>query len=256
MRRLLLALPFLLLSLSVAEARDCSHLFLEGEPPAETGPQPGRQTSLCYIAFAVRVSGEARDPLWSAEHLTARYARRAPHTPRSGSFHPAQRLPVEDQASPRDYGRGWDRGHMTPAGDIASRRAKHETFSMANVVPQAPALNRGVWEGIESAVRRLAERSGELYIVTGPVLRPDDQWTPNGRVQIPGATWKAIWDPAASAGGAWLCTNTGTPECRTLSIAGLTAAVGIDPFPSLTEAEAARPPELPTPEPSRYWPPR
>lgn len=256
MLRLLLALPLLAISIASAQARDCGHLFLDGQPPVLTGSQPGDRTSLCFTAFAVLVSGDARGPVWSAEHLTARYAKRAPHTPRTGSFHPEQRLPADARAYPRDYDHGWDRGHMTPAGDIASRRAKDETFSMANVVPQAPALNRGVWEGIERAVRHLAERDGELYIVTGPVLRPGDQRTENGRVEIPGATWKAIYNPATSTGGAWICTNTMTPDCRTVSIATLSQDVGVDPFPSLSRSEAERPPELPTPEPSRYWPAR
>lgn len=256
MIRLLLALPLLTILATSAQARDCAHLFLDGQPPALTAPQPGGQTGICFLAFASLVSGDARDPLWSAEHLTARYAKRAPHTPRSGSFHPEHRLPAEARAYPRDYDHGWDRGHMTPAGDVASRRAKDETFSMANVVPQAPALNRGVWEGIESAVRRLAGRDGEIYIVTGPVLRADDRRTENGRVQIPGASWKAIYDPVTSAGGAWICTNTLAPDCRTVSIAALSRDVGVNPFPALSRAEAERAPYLPTPEPGRFWPPR
>lgn len=241
---------------ATAHAGDCSRLFLGGQPPTISAQQPGRQTEICFTAFAVVVSGVARDPIWSAEHLTARYARRAPHTPRAGSFHPEQMLPGEDRAYLRDYDHGWDRGHMTPAGDIASRQAKDQTFSMANVVPQAPALNRGIWEGIESALRRLAKRDGELYIVTGPWLRPGDAWTQNGRVQIPGATWKAIYDPSTGRSGAWICTNSMSPDCRIVSIAELSYLVGVDPFPSLSPTEAAAPPDLPTPEPSRYWPPR
>lgn len=257
MPRIPLLLACILLAVPAkAYARACSRLFLGGQPPTIGAQQPERQTEICLIAFAALVSGVARDPIWSAEHLTARYARRAPHTPRTGSFHPEQRLPAGDRAYPSDYDHGWDRGHMTPAGDIASRRAKDETFSMANVVPQTPALNRGVWEGIESAVRRLAERDGELYIVTGPWLRPSDGWTKNGRVQIPSATWKAIYDPSAGRSGAWICTNTMSPDCRSVSIAELSHLVGVDPFPALSPQEAAAEPDLPTPVPSRYWPPR
>jgi endonuclease G len=251
MIRLLLAVPLLTVLATSAQARDCTHLFLNGRPPALTAAQPGDRKGICFLAYAALVSGAARDPIWSAEHLTARYAKRAPHARRSGSFHPEQRLPADARAYPRDYDHGWDRGHMTPARDIATRRAKDETFSMANIVPQAPALNRGVWEGIESAVRHLAAREGELYIVTGPILRPDDRRTENGRVEIPSATWKAIYNPATSTGGAWICTNTMSPDCRTVSIATLSQQVGVDPFPSLSRTEAARSPELPAPEPSR-----
>lgn len=252
-RLFLTAILFSLLAAS-AQARDCSHLFLDGQPPAVAAPQPGGRTELCFLAYAALVSGVARDPIWSAEHLTADYARRAPHTRRAGSFHPEQRLPRASRAYPRDYDHGWDRGHMTPAGDVASRRAKDETFSMANVVPQTPALNRGIWEGIESAVRHLAEQDGAVYIVTGPLLRPGDARTQNGRVEIPSATWKAIYDPAGGRSGAWVCRNTADPECRTVSIDELSRLVGVNPFPALSPLQAAAEPDLPTPEPSRYWP--
>jgi endonuclease G len=145
---------------------------------------------------------------------------------------------------------------MTPAGDVASRRAKDETFSMANVVPQTPALNRGVWEGIESAVRHLAEKDDGIFIVTGPLLRPGGARTNNGRVEIPSATWKAIYDPSTSRSGAWICKNIIAPDCRTVSISTLAKLVGVNPFPALSPAEAAATPDLPTPERSRYWPPR
>ena len=36
------------------------------------------------------------------------------------------------------------------------------------MVPQTTALNRGIREGVESAVRRLAGRGGQPYVVTGP----------------------------------------------------------------------------------------
>lgn len=241
------ALLLLALAQTPAQAHTCRHLFLDGQPPAVSGAEPGQREALCFTAYAVLVSGVARDPLWSAEHLTAHYARIAPFRRRTGTFHPEQRLPREDRAYPRDYGREWDRGHMTPAGDIASRRAKAETFSMANIVPQRPELNRGIWEGIEIAVRHLAERSGALYIVTGPVLRPDDARTPNGRVAIPGATWKAIYDPARRQGGAWICTNSHAPRCETVSLAALSRDVGVTPFPALTVAEQEVPPHLPPP---------
>jgi len=253
MLRLILALACLALPASVAEARDCSHLFLGGQPPSLTGPQPGEHTTLCFLAYAALVSGEARDPLWSAEHLTAHHARRGPKTRRAGSFHPEQKLPLAARAYPRDYARGWDRGHMTPAGDVSSRRAKDQTFSMANIVPQAPALNRGVWEGIESAVRHLAERDGAVFIVTGPVLRRGDARMPEGHIWIPRATWKAIDDPRAGRRGAWICANTAFPDCRTVSIAELSRIVGVNPFPALSPSEAAARPDLPMPEPSRYW---
>jgi endonuclease G, mitochondrial len=39
------------------------------------------------------------------------------------------------------------------------------------MVPQDPGSNRCLWEGIESAVRDLATREGEVFVLTGPIFR-------------------------------------------------------------------------------------
>src|SRR5260221_12908093 len=90
---------------------------------------------------------------------------------RQGQFPPDDRLHFSDQAQLADYRRsGYDRGHMTPSGDMPSDSAQQQSFSLANVVPQTPALNRGMWSAIEMAMRNLVARRGELYLVTGPAF--------------------------------------------------------------------------------------
>ena len=76
-------------------------------------------------------------------------------------------------ARPSDYARtGYDKGHLCPAADMKwSAEAMAETFYMSNMTPQVPMFNRGVWKDLEDQVRKWAEEWGELYIVTGPVLR-------------------------------------------------------------------------------------
>jgi DNA/RNA endonuclease G (NUC1) len=58
-----------------------------------------------------------------------------------------------------------------PSGDMPDPHAQQQSFSLANIVHQAPTLNDGVWEGIENAVRQLATRHGELYVVSRPAFR-------------------------------------------------------------------------------------
>ena len=92
----------------------------------------------------------------------------------------------------------------------------------------------GVRARIEMAVRRLARRRGELFIVTCPAFSgqhvasvgPDS-------VLVPSSTWKAVYDPSAGASGAYVCTNTATRRCAVVSVADLVRAVGVDPFPAL-----------------------
>jgi DNA/RNA non-specific endonuclease len=73
---------------------------------------------------------------------------------------------------------------MTPSGDMPDERSQYDTFSLANLVPQEPKNNRGIWEGIESAVRQLAEKRGELYVITGPLFVGSSVQQLNGRVLV------------------------------------------------------------------------
>ena len=104
------------------------------------------------------------------------------------------------------------------------------------MVPQTPELNRGAWERIERAVRRLAVRRGELYVVTGPAYQGQriQSIGPDG-VLVSSSIWKAIYDPRASGTGAYLCSNAAAPRCETVSVVALARGVGIDLFPAVSE---------------------
>ena len=85
--------------------------------------------------------------------------------------------------------------HLAPAADMPDERAQHESFSLANMIPQDPQSNRGLWSGIESAVRGLARNSGELYVVSGPVFQGATLQRLRGRVLVPTHIFKAVYDP-------------------------------------------------------------
>ena len=247
----LLAAP----ALAFAQAPMCPQFFAGGQPPALLNPKlEQRTTLLCNDAYAVLASGVTRGALWSAEHPTAASLDAARETPREGQFHAEDRLPPGDQARLEDYRRsGFDRGHMTPSGDMPDAQSQQQTFSLANMVPQTAELNRGVWAGIEMAVRHLAQRRGALFIVTGPAFQGQDLKTigPDG-VLVPSATWKAVYDPRSGGAGAYVCSNAAAPRCGTMSIATLAGTVGIDPFPALPDSVKQTAMTLPRPEASPY----
>jgi len=168
-RSALMALLALVLLPAAAQGEDrvlCPALFAGGQPPALLNSRLAQRThGLCYDAFAVLDSGVTRGPLWSAEHPTGASLQVAREQVRVSLFHPEDALPDVDRAELADYARsGFDHGHMTPSGDMPDAEAQQQSFSLANMVPQTPELNRGIWERIESAVRRLARREGELYV--------------------------------------------------------------------------------------------
>ena len=170
---------------------------------------------------------------------------------RLNAFHPEAGLAVEGRAELSDYARsGFDRGHMTPSGDMPDAISQWESFSLANVVPQTPTLNRRTWENIESAVRRLALRHDGLYVVTGPIFQGSELPVLRGRVLVPTDVFKAVYDPAAGGAAAYVCSNIDPTRCSTVAITVLEQLTGIDPFPAIAAAVKARMMRLPRPEPS------
>ncbi len=257
----MLARLLLVLALSAAPAvvlaqpAACPQFSPGGQLPALTNPRLAQRTTLlCNDAYAALASGVTHGALWSAEHPTAASLAEARETGRVNLFHPDDRLPPADQAQLEDYRRsGYDRGHMTPSGDMPGGQAQEQSFSLANMVPQTPQLNRGVWEGIESAVRDLAVREGELYVVTGPAFAGQQVASigPDG-VLVPTSTWKAVYDPRAGGAGVYVCQNTARPTCTTISVATLVQEVGVDPFPALPAATKAVLAPLPAPKAGPY----
>lgn len=65
-----------------------------------------------------------------------------------------------------DYSRsGYDRGHMAPYAALNyDSLSAAQTFSMYNVIPQTPFINRGVWQDIETYEGKLAIEKGCLLI--------------------------------------------------------------------------------------------
>jgi endonuclease G, mitochondrial len=251
-----LAVIALLLSPVAARAEpaaSCTPLFAGGQAPRLLNSKLGQRTHpLCYRAYAVLESGVTRGALWSVEHLTAAGIEGARGTPRLNLFHPDDHLPAADRAELEDYARsGYDRGHMTPSGDMPDAEAQEQSFSLANMVPQTAALNRGIWERIESAVRGLARRRGEAYVVTGPAFQGTDIQQIGNGVLVPSSTWKAVYIPATGDAGAYVCTNTSEPTCQMVTLTALAAQVGVDPFPGLPDNVKSAIGRLPTPRSPR-----
>ena len=240
-----------------AAAAGCPEHFAAGAEPALVNPRLAtRARELCYRGFAVLHSGLTRTPLWSAERLTTGRVEAARGVQRTNLFHPEERLPPDESAELADYARsGYDRGHMAPSGDMPDEESQAESFSLANMVPQAHRLNTGLWSAIEGTVRDLARREGEIYVVTGPVFQGGNLQALRGRVVVPTSVFKAVYDPRRGAAGAYLAPNrddavsgeAGVSTWEAVSIARPRELTGLDVFPSVPEAVKAVPPDLPEP---------
>ena len=228
---------------------DCASEYYRGAAPWVAEARALDVRELCYDDFAVGHSGVTHTPLWSAEHLTMVEIDAARTLSRRDTFHAEAQLPQGERAELMDYRRsGFDRGHMAPSGDMPTPRAQAQSFTLANMVPQRAALNRGLWEEIEVATRDLAEQDGELFVVTGPIFDGREGAALNGRVRVPSAVFKALYDPRRRQAGAYVADNAASADYRVVSIAQLQAMIGVDVFPSLPASIKAVAMDLPAPE--------
>lgn len=175
----------------------CPQFFASGIPPiVQKRPL---QRALCYDAFAVLHSGESKTPVLVAQRLNRASVADADEK-RTNRFFADARLPRAERASLEDYkGSGYDRGHMAPAGDMPDAQAMAQSFSLANMIPQAPEHNRGTWAAnVEASTRKYAARaSGNVYVVTGPVFVPSISESPAigvGQVRVPKYLFKLVYD--------------------------------------------------------------
>lgn len=235
---------------ALAAPSACPAFFVSGQAPDVLArDKAARIHTLCYRFYSLVESGVTRTPLWSAEHLTRTSVAQAHEETRVDAFHAETAITSADRAEIDDYRRsGYDRGHMSPSGDMPDAEAQQESFSLANMVPQAPDNNRHLWQGIEISTRALAKYDGELYVVTGPAFL-GKRAELDARVDIPSHIWKAIYDPKRGA-AAYLTANKPGNGYAVISIAALTRLTGIDPFPALPAKVKEEAIALPPPRPS------
>jgi endonuclease G len=242
---------------SLAQPTSCPEHFAGGEAPEITNPKLSAQTAiLCFEGYAAMHSGVSRTPLWSAEHLDRHRIDEAEAMKRRNTFHAEQQIPPDQRAELRDYARsGFDRGHMSPSGDMPSETAQHESFSLANIIPQDPNNNQNLWANIEEKIRDLASRR-ELYVITGPIFEGSSLQRLNGRVLVPTYVFKAVYDPRRREAGAYVAANRPGSEYQTVPIADLEKRININLFPDLPHEIKRRKMALPEPTQRKSRPPR
>lgn len=221
---------------------ECPQFFYQGQAPTIPDVARWHARALCYDAFAIYHSGLTRTPIFVAERLSRSQLNDARDEVRTNRFFADARLPAAERAELADYeGSGYDRGHMAPAGDMPDKQAMAQSFSLANMVPQAPHNNRGVWaKSVEKAVRKYVMRAtGDVYVLTGPVFsngKSDDKAVP--RVWVPDYLYKLVYDP--TSGKAWAYWVANRDDARlngVISYPELVKRTGIEFLPSMPQTQ-------------------
>lgn len=213
----------------------CADEYVAGQAPDLSNEKlSNRIREVCFSQFGVFHSGVTATPLFVGQRLTAPMVRAAKGVDRNDVFHAEAGLPAAERSELSHYrGSGYDRGHMAPAADMASDAANDESFSLSNMVPQLPGLNRGPWADIEETVRRFALKYGEVYVVTGPAFGGARLAKIGGRVIVPTSAYKAVYVPSTGQSSAWWADNA-TGAMEVVSVSELGKRIGADVFPAVS----------------------
>lgn len=214
---------------------NCGHHYFNKISPQNLVNKPQNSLYyLCFDGFAVGFSAIAKVALWSAEHLTEERLTQAETLERKDSFHEESQLPQNIQASLNDYKKvPYDRGHLAPNADMATSEQQYESFSLANIVPQNPTHNRGIWRSIETRTRYLTLKYGEVYVVTGPAFLGKTVKKLNNNVLIPTHLYKAVYIPSINQAGVYFSPNNDSGLVEVISLNELGVRIGYDVMPQL-----------------------
>lgn len=230
----------------------CSHHFYAGRVPEFVGSKGKKLNTktheLCFDGFGVLYSGISRTPIYSAEHLTKARIQEAKALAREDSFHEESRLPHSARATLADYKQsGYDRGHLAPNGDMASKSQQFDSFSLANIAPQNGTHNRTLWRHIETTTRYLTYKHGEAYVITGVLFQGKNIHAIGSGVLVPSHFFKAIYIPSLHKAGVYVSPNAENGSYEVLSLAKFTDQTGISLMPSLPNDVQNATFELPRP---------
>jgi endonuclease G len=215
----------------------CLNLFPNKTPPIVSNASRMLARDLCFNAFAVLHSGFSKTPVYAVERLGLEQLVDAKDEVRTNRFFADARLRSSVRATLEDYkGSGFERGHMAPAGDMPTAQAMAESFSLANMVPQAPENNRGIWARVvEKNTRQYVKRTGHtVYVFTGPVFSAAPETIGPGQVWVPSFLFKLVYDPLANRAWAhWVENKNDARAGKPISYKALVNRTGIDFLPGL-----------------------
>lgn len=218
-----------------ADFSQCPQFFAGGIAPSVPALQARGPRALCFDAFAVMYSATSKTPVYVAERLNRAQLIDAKDEERTNRFYEEARLPSAERSHLNDYkGSGFDRGHMAPAADMPTAQAMAQSFSLANMLPQAPVNNRKSWAGIEKATRKYAMRAdGDVYVISGPVFDAHPATIGAGNVAVPAHLFKLVYD--ATSHRAWAHWIDNTDQARAgkpITYAELVQRTGIQFLPN------------------------
>jgi endonuclease G len=109
-------------------------------------------------------------------------------------FYTERTLDKNKRSTYKDYTHsGYDRGHLAPDAafdyDLKSLR---KIYTMANIIPQNPKINRYYWIKVEKYAREQAKKLGFVNVLNGVIYNKNPKRIGKNRIAVPTAFWKMI----------------------------------------------------------------
>lgn len=215
----------------------CTRFFHGNAAPLITNKALQKNNyQICFSGMAVSYSGSHKTGLFSAEYVTSESLKRAKSINRQDNFHEESKIPFKFRSTLDDYrGSGFDRGHLAPNGNRSDRTDQYESFSLANIAPQAPFNNQEAWRLAEEATRAFITRTKQpAYIITGTLFKGGYKKIGKG-VAVPTHIYKVVYYPTLNSMSAYVTVNDNSGKIDYVSVMQLQEQTGITYFPALKD---------------------
>jgi len=112
------------------------------------------------------------------------------------SFYTEKNLKKKYRSTNKDYkGSGYDKGHLASHDSFNdNKKTLVKTYTLANIVPQAPKVNRYTWFKAEKLERKVATGLKEVSVINGVIYSSDPKRIGKNKIAVPDAYWKMIYN--------------------------------------------------------------
>jgi len=112
------------------------------------------------------------------------------------SFYSEKNVPMKYRSKSSDYTRtGFDRGHL--ANDASfdyNKKVQRKTYTMANIVPQYPKLNRYTWIKAEKYERHITSKLGNATVINIVDYSKSKKQIGKNKITVPNTFYKIIFN--------------------------------------------------------------
>jgi len=112
------------------------------------------------------------------------------------SFYTEKNLKKKYRSYRRDYTYSkYERGHLAPDASFDyDKKILRKIYTMANIIPQAPKVNKYTWKKAEILERSVASRLGSANVLNGVIYSLNPLRIGKNQIAVPDAFWKMIYN--------------------------------------------------------------